>query len=144
MDIQSEINNNPVLKQVQELLINQTVKGLEKYGRTVNPNGLSTTEWIDHASEEIIDLLVYLQILKAREGHGSVVLSVSYYNELLDENKRLREALEFYANPTNYEVHGNVPIFCGQEHVGDTPECIPVSEDNGEIARKALAGESNG
>lgn len=50
---------------------------------------------------------------------------------LLDENKRFREALEYYADSKHYE-----------------PYCIPmgdyasdVTEDNGEIARQALAGE---
>ncbi|MEA0564056.1 helix-turn-helix domain-containing protein [Lysinibacillus irui] len=49
---------------------------------------------------------------------------------LLDENKRLRESLEYYADTKLYE-----------------PYCIPmgdyasdVTEDNGEIARKALQG----
>lgn len=51
-------------------------------------------------------------------------------SSLLDENKRLREALEYYANTEHYE-----------------PYCIPmgdyasdVTEDNGEIARQALEG----
>lgn len=86
MDIQSEINNNQVLSQVHELLINQTKKGLEKYGQTVNPNGLSTTEWIDHASEEIVDLLVYLQVLKIKTG-------TNYLSSLLAENKQLCKVL---------------------------------------------------
>ncbi|WP_107842024.1 hypothetical protein [Metasolibacillus meyeri] len=122
MDIQSEINNNPVLKQVQELLINQTVKGLEKYGQTVNPNGLSTTEWIDHASEEIVDLLVYLQVLKTSEGHENVVVN----NELIHENMLLRETLKqielWTRNPKEYE-----------------PSLYSINH----IVLKALEGESN-
>ena len=61
-----EIQKNEVLNQVQQLLVNQTEKGLKKYGKTVEPGALVPTEWIDHASEEIIDMLVYLQVLKAR------------------------------------------------------------------------------
>ena len=61
-----EIKNNKILNHVQQLLINQTEKGLSKYGTTVNPDNLTTTEWIDHASEEILDLLVYLQVIKER------------------------------------------------------------------------------
>jgi len=59
-----EIKNNQVLNRVQQLLINQTSKGLEKYGTTVQPESLTTIEWIDHACEEIIDMLVYLTCLK--------------------------------------------------------------------------------
>lgn len=61
-----EIKNNQVLTRVQELLINQTSKGLEKYGTTVDPESLTVSEWIDHASEEIVDFLVYLQVLKVK------------------------------------------------------------------------------
>lgn len=50
-----------------------------------------------------------------------------------EENKRLRKALEYYADTKHYE-----------------PYCIPVgdyasdvTEDNGEIARQALGGEAN-
>lgn len=44
----------------------QTRKGLEKYGQTVANNNLSVVEWIDHASEELIDYIVYLECLKVR------------------------------------------------------------------------------
>ncbi|AVK98868.1 hypothetical protein LSP03_19690 [Lysinibacillus sphaericus] len=50
-----------------------------------------------------------------------------------EENKRLRKALEYYADTKHYE-----------------PYCIPVgdyasdvTEDNGEIARQALGGEAD-
>lgn len=66
MNIHHEIKQNEVLSAVQDLLLAQTRKGLEKYGQTVQADNLSTTEWIDHASEEIVDLLVYLQVLKQR------------------------------------------------------------------------------
>lgn len=84
--IQQEINKNDVLNQVQELLKKQTEKGLEKYGQTVNQNGLTTAEWLDHASEEIIDLLVYLQVLKIKTG-------TNYLSSLLAENKQLCKVL---------------------------------------------------
>lgn len=44
----------------------QTRKGLKKYGQTVANNILSVVEWIDHASEELIDYIVYLECLKAK------------------------------------------------------------------------------
>lgn len=61
-----EIEENPVLCRLQQLLINQTEKGLRKYGTTVEPASLEAIEWIDHACEEIIDMLVYLQVLRER------------------------------------------------------------------------------
>ena len=55
---------NKILNNVHHLLHSQTAKGIEKYGKTVNANDYTTEQWIDHASEEIIDMLVYLQCLK--------------------------------------------------------------------------------
>lgn len=39
-----EIKNNKILNHVQQLLINQTEKGLTKYGTTVYPDNLTTAE----------------------------------------------------------------------------------------------------
>ena len=55
---------NKILNNVHHLLHRQTAKGIEKYGKTVNANDYTTEQWIDHASEEIIDMLVYLQCMK--------------------------------------------------------------------------------
>lgn len=58
------IEYNDVLEAVHEKLRTQTEKGFKKYGKLVQPDALPTTEWIEHAQEEIIDLLVYLECLK--------------------------------------------------------------------------------
>ena len=58
------IEYNDVLEAVHEKLRTQTEKGFKKYGTLVKPDALPTTEWIEHAQEEIIDLLVYLECLK--------------------------------------------------------------------------------
>jgi hypothetical protein len=63
-DIPKQIQNNDILKEVQELLLKQTKKGLEKYGTTVNIDDYSLLEWIDHVLQEKVDELVYLVTLK--------------------------------------------------------------------------------
>jgi hypothetical protein len=63
-DIPKQIQNNDILKEVQELLLEQTKKGLEKYGTTVNIDDYSLLEWIDHVLQEKVDELVYLVTLK--------------------------------------------------------------------------------
>jgi hypothetical protein len=63
-DIPKQIQNNDILKEVQELLLKQTKKGLEKYGNTVNPDDYTLLEWIDHVLQEKVDELVYLVTLK--------------------------------------------------------------------------------
>ena len=62
----TDYKKQKILTDVKRLLEKQTLKGLKKYGTTVDPNALSVEDWIDHASEEIIDTLVYLRCLKER------------------------------------------------------------------------------
>jgi hypothetical protein len=59
-----EILYNHTLSSVEALLRKQTEKGFRKYGVIVEPSRLSSVEWIDHAMEELVDTLVYLQCLK--------------------------------------------------------------------------------
>ncbi|MEK4173351.1 hypothetical protein MHI22_18080 [Lysinibacillus sp. FSL L8-0312] len=66
MTIEDQILANPVLREVNELLQNQTAKGIAKYGTTVNPMDYTTIEWIEHARQELIDELVYLTVLKQK------------------------------------------------------------------------------
>lgn len=66
MTIDDEILSNPVLREVRELLQNQTAKGIAKYGTTVNPKDYTTIEWIEHARQELMDELVYLTVLKQK------------------------------------------------------------------------------
>ena len=57
---------NETLRNVEALLRKQTEKGFKKYGVIVEPDRLKAEEWIDHAMEELVDTLVYLQCLKDR------------------------------------------------------------------------------
>lgn len=63
MTIDDEILANPVLREVNELLQNQTAKGLAKYGTTVNPMDYTTIKWLKHYREEMIDGAVYATIV---------------------------------------------------------------------------------
>lgn len=61
-----EIANNEVLLKINLRFRKQVEKGLEKYGETVSPDNLTTIEWIDHAQEELMDAMVYLEVLKEK------------------------------------------------------------------------------
>jgi hypothetical protein len=63
MDNNSVMGNDSLAK-VMQLLYKQTEKGVRKYGHTVQADSLSHIQWIDHAMEELVDTLVYLQCLK--------------------------------------------------------------------------------
>ncbi|KZR60410.1 hypothetical protein [Pseudobacillus badius] len=71
-----EISHNPVLTEVKTLLESQTAKGLEKYGNTVDPDEYTAEEWIDHALQEMVDMMVYLVTLKTKlkevKDHGRI------------------------------------------------------------------------
>lgn len=53
-----------VSDRIKAMIDAQQVKGLNKYGKTVDDAKLTDAEWIKHAQEEIVDLLVYLEKLK--------------------------------------------------------------------------------
>lgn len=66
MSIKEKIEQDKILSAIQEKFEAQTLKGVEKYGQTVADNDLTALEWIDHAIEEAIDHIVYLECLKVR------------------------------------------------------------------------------
>jgi hypothetical protein len=53
-----------IQERVKAIIDAQQAKGLAKYGTTVDDAKLSVTEWIRHAQEEVVDLLIYLEKLK--------------------------------------------------------------------------------
>jgi len=64
------VNKNAILTQVLNVLVEQTEKGVKKYGESVNPDSLETIEWLDHAVQEHADAIVYLTCLKQKLVEG--------------------------------------------------------------------------
>ncbi|MGE8004362.1 hypothetical protein [Lysinibacillus sp. NPDC093216] len=56
--------SNAILIDIQQLFMNQTKKGIRKYGETVRAENLTPVEWCQHALEEHADSMVYLMALK--------------------------------------------------------------------------------
>jgi len=56
--------SNSILGDIQQLFVNQTNKGIRKYGETVRADNLTPVEWCQHALEEHADSMVYLMALK--------------------------------------------------------------------------------
>lgn len=151
MNIDDEILANPILRNVLDKFKNQQVKGLAKYGETVNPDSYDVVGWINHRQQESIDAVVYDEVLigvisqiveenkllheELAQAKEFADCKLNYSNQLSkelveanEENKKLREALEFYANEAIYEPH------CPKEDDYDSD----AIEDSGQIARKAL------
>jgi hypothetical protein len=50
-----------VIKQFQE----RSEVGIQKYGVTLDRNDLNTLQWINHAQQEAMDFVLYLEKLKS-------------------------------------------------------------------------------
>lgn len=79
-NVKQVISENPILSSivlaihylktlpgVKEEMVNvieqQTIKGLAKYGQAVNADALETAEWVEHLIQELGDSVVYAQTL---------------------------------------------------------------------------------
>ena len=49
---------------VKSIIDAQQEKGFNKYGVYVDDANLTATEWVEHAQEELADMMVYLECLK--------------------------------------------------------------------------------
>jgi hypothetical protein len=58
------MEQNEIIKAVQDRLISQQEKGHKKYGTYVNKKHYSLTGWTEHALQEQTDNLIYLQAQK--------------------------------------------------------------------------------
>lgn len=67
--VEKAIDENEILAAVQGRLLMQTLKGLEKYGETVNPASYSFIGWIEHLQQELTDAIVYLEVMKRKMNH---------------------------------------------------------------------------
>jgi hypothetical protein len=62
------INQNKMKDTIVESVINQfrerSEVGIKKYGTTLDRTDLSTLDWINHAQQELMDGILYLEKLK--------------------------------------------------------------------------------
>ncbi|ETT84193.1 hypothetical protein MKZ08_08375 [Viridibacillus sp. FSL R5-0477] len=116
MTISDEILANPILHELQNLLENQTAKGIAKYPNTVNVDDYSLVGWAKHAQEETLDKLVYLTCMKVKA------------TEMEMKIDKLLSIARFYAHPQTYAW------------IDDKSRYIPsdIEDDKGNKARKVL------
>jgi hypothetical protein len=53
-----------IVKSVIRQFKERSEVGIQKYGVTLDRNDLSTLEWINHAQQEAMDFVLYLEKLK--------------------------------------------------------------------------------
>lgn len=62
--IKSKIKKDTIVKSVIDKFKNRSKVGIKKYGVTLDREDLSHEQWITHAQEEAMDLILYLEKLK--------------------------------------------------------------------------------
>jgi len=53
-----------VVRRVNEKFVSRAEVGYAKYGNTMDRDDLTIEEWITHAQEELMDMLLYMEKLK--------------------------------------------------------------------------------
>lgn len=53
-----------IVKSVIESFKNRSEVGILKYGKTLDRNDLTFLQWIQHAQEELMDAILYLEKIK--------------------------------------------------------------------------------
>ena len=60
-----EFTQDTIVNKVIQSFIQRSNIGLQKYGTTLDRDDLSVLDWIQHAQEEHMDAILYLEKLKA-------------------------------------------------------------------------------
>jgi hypothetical protein len=58
--------NDSIVKAVIEKFLQRSELGQQKYGTTLDRNDLTTLQWIQHAQDELMDGILYLEKLKTQ------------------------------------------------------------------------------
>lgn len=53
-----------IVKSVVSSYKERSIVGIEKYNKTMDRNDLSTSEWLQHLQEELMDATLYIEKLK--------------------------------------------------------------------------------
>ena len=65
-----------VVQAIVEKFLERSNLGIEKYGTTLDRNDLNTLQWINHAQEELMDAILYLERLKREYSTPHVAMPV--------------------------------------------------------------------
>ena len=56
---------DPIVLKVLAKYYERSQLGIQKYGRTLDRDDLSLTDWLNHLQEELMDATLYIEKLKA-------------------------------------------------------------------------------
>ena len=75
-------NCDSIVQSVVEKFISRAEFGRKKYGQTLDRQDLTTDEWINHAIEEAMDMILYMAKLKVE------------LSEKIEENEHMRTIMD--------------------------------------------------
>jgi hypothetical protein len=58
--------SDPIVQNIIKEFEQRSEIGQKKYGTTLSENNLTPEEWIEHAKQELMDCILYLETLKGR------------------------------------------------------------------------------
>lgn len=66
--VRTVIKTDSVVDSIVDSFISRASQGKTKYGHTLDRTDLSTLDWINHAQQELMDGILYLEKLKKTLG----------------------------------------------------------------------------
>jgi hypothetical protein len=66
--VRTVIKTDSVVDSIVDNFISRAAQGKTKYGHTLDRTDLSTLDWINHAQQELMDGILYLEKLKKTLG----------------------------------------------------------------------------
>jgi hypothetical protein len=58
------MQEDTIVRTIVEKFLNRSAVGIQKYGVTLDRTDLKPLDWIQHAQEELMDAILYLEKLK--------------------------------------------------------------------------------
>jgi hypothetical protein len=148
----SEVDS--VVSSIIHSFMNRARIGKEKYGKTLDRTDLKVTDWINHAQEELMDGILYLEKLK--QSSGTILLnhipsppdtppppfpSPLHNNIMMDTNNIDSEyTISDYACNTHTHIPNNQQQQQQQQHHQEQPQPITKNK-NIEYQISVLIGE---
>lgn len=105
--ISNEYCKDSIVNSVIDKFITRSDIGLQKYGTTLERDDLTTYDWINHAQEELMDAILYLEKLKNEE-------ISTIYSKLKTKTESKSESQEKLSNHSendvNIEKNNNIDV----------------------------------
>jgi hypothetical protein len=82
---------DPIVLKVLSKYYERSQLGIHKYGRTLDRDDLSLTDWLNHLQEELMDATLYIEKLKVdlKQAQKDAIIQLmnSEYDEMLNMDK---------------------------------------------------------